>query len=143
MADQGQTDLARAVQEVTERASVLIREEIELAKAEVSTKAAKLAKGAAIGAAAGVFLLAALIYLLHGLSWLIWKLVRGDSGDDFYLGFLIVTGILVLLAALAGFIAYRLVKRGAPPTPQMAIEEAQLIRQTVTEAQNAPIERTS
>jgi hypothetical protein len=137
-----QTDLARAVQEVSDRASVLIRDEIELAKAEVTTKVTRLAKGAAIGAAAGVFLLAALIYLLHGLSWLSWKLVRGESGDDFYLGFLIVTGVLVLLAAIAGFIAYKLVKRGAPPTPQMAIEEAQLIRQTVTDAQNAPIERT-
>ena len=54
-----QTDLARAVQEVSDRASVLIREEIELAKAEVSAKVTKLAKGAAIGAAAGVFLLGA------------------------------------------------------------------------------------
>ena len=37
----------------------------------------------------------------------------------------------------------RIVKKGAPPTPQMAIEEAQLIRQTVTEAQHAPIERST
>ena len=142
MPEQGQTDLARAVQEVSERASLLVREEIELAKAEVTAKVTKLAKGAAIGAAAGVFLLAALIYLLHGLSWLAWKLVRGDGTDNFYLGFLIVTAILVLLAAIAGFVAYRLVSRAAPPTPQMAIEEAHLIRQTVSDAQNAPIERT-
>ena len=143
MPDQGQTDLARAVQEVTERASVLIREEVELAKAEMTAKATKLAKGAAIGAAAGVFVLAALIYFLHGLSWLSWKLVRGDGTDNFYLGFMIVTAVLVLLAAIAGFVAYRMINKGAPPTPQMAIEEAQLIRQTVTDAQHAPIERTT
>jgi hypothetical protein len=142
MADQGQTELARAIQEVTDRTSVLIREEIELAKAEVSAKASRLAKGAAIGAAAGVFLLAALIYFLHAASWFAWKLVRGDGTDNFYLGFLIVTILLVILAAIAGFIAYRLVKKSQPPLPQMAIEEAQLIRQTVTDAQHAPIERT-
>ena len=36
---------------------MLIREEVELAKAGVSAKVTKLAKGAAVGAAAGVFLL--------------------------------------------------------------------------------------
>ena len=142
MAD-SQTDIAAAVQEVSERASLLIREEIELAKAEILTKGTKLAKGAAIGAAAGVFVLGALIYFLHAFSWFSWKLVRGDSGDDFYLGFLITTGVLVILAIIAGLIAYKFVKGGAPPTPQMAIEEAQLIRQTVSDAQNAPIERTT
>ena len=127
---------------MTERASVLIREEIELAKAEVSAKASKLAKGAAIGAAAGVFLLGALIYALHALSWGVYKLVS-DDGSSVWIGYGIVTGLLVLLAAIAGFVAYRLVKRGAPPTPQMAIEEAHLIRQTVADAQNVPIERTT
>ena len=142
MAEPGQSDLARAVQEVSERASLLVREEIELAKTEITTKVSKLAKGAAIGAAAGVFLLGALIYLLHGLSWLLYKAVSND-GSSVWIGYLIVTGILVLLAAIAGFLAYKFVKGGAPPTPQMAIEEAHLIRQTVTEAQNAPIERTT
>jgi hypothetical protein len=136
------TDLARAVQEVTERASVLIREEIELAKAEVSTKVTKLAKGAAVGAAAAVFLLGAAVALIHAAGWFAWKLLP-VGGDEIWLGFLVVVVLFVLLAALAGFIAYRFVKKGAPPTPQMAIEEAQLIRQTVSDAQATPIERTS
>jgi hypothetical protein len=33
-----------------------------------------------------------------------------------------------LLAALAGFIAYRLFQKGAPPTPDLAIEQAKLTR---------------
>ena len=142
MPEPAQTDLARAVQEVSERASLLIREEIELAKAEVSTKVVKLAKGAAVGAAAGVFLLAALVYLLHGAAWLLYKAISND-GSSVWIGYAIVTGALVLLAAIAGFVAFRFVKGGAPPTPQMAIEEAQLIRRTVSDAQNAPIERTT
>ena len=39
-----------------------------------------------------------------------------------------MTVLLFLLAALAGFIAYRSVQAGAPPTPDMAIEEAKRTR---------------
>jgi hypothetical protein len=39
-----------------------------------------------------------------------------------------VFGLLVILAAIAGFVAYRFFKKGAPPTPDMAIEEAKLTR---------------
>ena len=45
---------------------------------------------------------------------------------------LIVAVLLFILGALAGFLAARLVKRGSPPTPQMAIEEGKLIKETVT-----------
>jgi hypothetical protein len=128
------SEMGSAIQQVTELSQKIIHEEIELAKAEIGEKVTKLARGAAIGAAAGVFVLAGLIYFLHAVSWFIWKLVRGDSGDDFYLGFLIVGVGLFLLAGLAGFIAFRLVKRGAPPTPKMAIDEAQKVRATITES---------
>ena len=36
--------------------------------------------------------------------------------------------LLFLLGGIAGFLASRFVKSGSPPTPQMAIEEAQLIK---------------
>jgi hypothetical protein len=130
MANNQTSELAQAIQEVTERASLLIREEIELAKAEMSEKAGKLLKGAVVGAIAGIFLVAGLIYLLHALSWLLWDLLGGRR--DFWLGFLIVAVALFLLGGLAGFLAARFFKRGSPPTPEMAIEEAQLIRETVT-----------
>jgi hypothetical protein len=135
------SELARAVQDVTERAQILVREEIELAKAEVATKVSKLAKGAAIGAAAGIFLFFSLIYFLNAASWFVWKLVRGDGTDNFYLGFLIVAGAIFILGILAGLIAARLLKKGAPPTPAMAIEEAQLIRKTVSGDTATPARR--
>ena len=142
MNDQPQTsELARAVQDVTERAQILIREEIELAKAEVATKASKLAKGAAIGAAAGIFLFFALIYFLNAASWFVWKLVRGDGTDNFYLGFLIVAAAIFLLGIIAGLVAARLLKKGAPPTPQLAIQEAQLIKATVSGDTPTPARR--
>jgi uncharacterized membrane protein YqjE len=126
------SDLGQAVQEVTERASLLVREEIELAKTEVTEKVTKLLKGAVVGIVAGIFAVFGLIYLLNALSWLIWDLIGGTR--DFWLGFLIVAVALFLLGGIAGFLAARFFKRGAPPTPQMAIEEGKLIKETVTSA---------
>jgi uncharacterized membrane protein YqjE len=136
------SELAQAVQDVAERAQLLVREEIALAKAELAEKVSKLVKGAVIGAVAGVFALLALIKLLDAASWGVWKVVQGGGGDDFWLGFLIVAVVLLLLGALAGFVAARLLKRGSPPTPTMAIEEAQLIRQTISSAQPDRAART-
>ncbi len=141
MNDQPKTsELARAVQDVTERAQIIIREEIELATAEMTTKAKKLAVGAAAGAAAGVFFLFGLIYLLHAAAYGIWNLLNFE-GDDIWAGYLIVAGIIFLLGIVAGLVAARLFKKGAPPTPQMAIEEAQLIRQTVSGDKPTPARR--
>ena len=128
--DGNQTAIAQAVQEVTEKASVLVREEIELAKAEVTAKVSKLAKGAGIGAAAGIFVLGAVILVLHGVAWLLWYLIF--PSNQFFWGFFMEAGILLLLAAVAGLVAARLFKSSSPPVPELAIEEAQRIRATVT-----------
>ena len=122
--------IGHALADVTQKVQVLVREEVELAKAEVSAKAAKLGRGAAVGAAAGVFVLAALILILHGLSWLAWYLLFPDQ--EYFWGFFLVAAVFLVLAAIAGFVAYRAVKAGSPPTPQLAIDEAKLIRETVT-----------
>ena len=124
--DDASKSLGDIVAEVSEKASLLVRQEIELAKAEVSEKVGKLAKGAAIAGAAGVFLIFAVTMFFHGLAWFL-----NDAfgwNDDAYIGFGVVTLALVLLASLAAFIAYRLFKKGAPPTPDMAIEEAKRTR---------------
>jgi uncharacterized membrane protein YqjE len=129
--EQPTSDLGQAIQDVSERASLLIREEIELAKAEVTEKVTKLIKGAVVGIVAGVFALFGLIYLLNGIAWLLWELLEGDVSGP-WLGFVIVAGALFLLGGIAGLLALRFVKRGSPPTPKMAIEEGRLIKETVT-----------
>ena len=128
------SDLGQAIQDVTEKASLLVREEVELAKTEVIEKVTKLIKGAVVGIVAGIFAVFGLIYLLHSASWAIYTALDSDSP---WLGYLIVAVVLFVLGALAGFIAARLVKRGAPPTPQMAIEEGKLIKETVTSSHPA------
>ena len=130
MPDQSSSELARAIQDVTEKAQLLVREEIALAKAEMTDKITKLVKGAVLGIVAGVFLVFSLIYLLHSLSWGIWDLIGAGSGP--WLGFLITGTLILMLGAIAGFVAQRFIKKGSPPTPQMAIEEAQLIKGTLT-----------
>jgi uncharacterized membrane protein YqjE len=125
--EQDTSELGKAIQEVSEKASLLVREEIALAKAELTQKAMGIARGAAIGAAAGVFAVFALIYFFHFVALALDALF----GVDLWVGYLIVFGVLILLAAIAGFTAARLFRKSTPPMPQMAIEEAQLIKQTI------------
>src|ERR671928_511496 len=110
------SNIAQAIQEVSERAQILVREEIELAKAEVSAKISQLVKGAAVGAAAGVFVVVGLLFLLHGFAWLAYYALPVPDGTFFW-GFFLVAGILFLLGAIAGFVATKAFKRGSPPKP--------------------------
>jgi uncharacterized membrane protein YqjE len=119
-------NLGEIVAEVSEKASLLVRQEIELAKAEVTSKVSKLTRGAAVAAFAGVFLVFGVTMFFHSLAWLLNDLFNWDT--DIWAGFAVVTAILFLLAILAGLLAMRLFKKGAPPTPDMAIEEAKLVR---------------
>ena len=130
-------NIAQAIQEVSDRVSLLVREEIELAKVEVTQKVTKLIKGAVVGIAAGIFIVFALIYLLHGFAWLTWYELFPDQ--QYFWGFFVVAAVLLLLGALAGYIAARAFKSAAPPTPQLAIDEAKLIKETV---QSSHPERT-
>jgi len=133
------SELAQAIQDVTEKMSLLVREEIELAKTEVTEKATRLAKGAAIGIAAGIFAVFGLVYLGDAVAWLIWELIEGDVNSP-WLGFLILAVLIFLLGGIAGLVAARLLKRGAPPAPQMAIEEAKLIKETITSEHPAALQ---
>ncbi len=130
-------NIATTITEVSERATLLVREEIELAKAEVTEKAMKLLRGAVVGVAAGVFFVMALIFVLVGCAWLLYYYLP-VSDFAYFWGFFAMAVILLLLGVLAGWIAAKVVKKGAPPVPTMAIEEARLIRETVSSGDGAP-----
>ena len=110
--------------EISDRATVLVREEIELAKTEVTEKLNRLLQGGVTAIVAGVFLLAALILIMHGLAWLLNDLVF----DNPYMGFFVEAVLFLLIAAGAGFFAYRSFQTASPPVPDMAIEEAKEIK---------------
>ena len=135
-ADGKPQNLATAVTDVSERMSMLVHEEIELAKAEVSEKATSMARGAGAIAAGAVFGVFALIFLLETVAWAI-NAIFIDGTGDLWLGFLVVFVILLVLTIVAGLFAWRKLRVGAPK-PTMAIDEAKRIRETVvTKGQGA------
>ena len=99
MTDPTPSDLGRAIQEVTEKLQLLVREEIALAQAEIQQKLAKLIRGIVAGALAAVFGVFGLVYLLDAASWGIWDLTGSD--DNFWLGFL-VTALVFPVATTWG-----------------------------------------
>jgi len=117
--------VADLVFDVSTGTSSLIREEFELAKAEVTEKVGKLLRGSIVGIAAGAFAFLALILIMEGIAWLLNEEVFDGKT---WPGFFIEAAVFLLIAAAAGFVAYRAVKAGAPPLPEQAIEEAKLTR---------------
>jgi uncharacterized membrane protein YqjE len=110
--------------EVSDQASTLIREEIELAKTEVTEKFNSLLRGSVAGLVAGVFALLALALAMHGFAWLLNDLVFNNP----WAGFFVEAGIFLVIGIAGGLFAWRSFKKAAPPTPDMAIEEAKEIK---------------
>jgi uncharacterized membrane protein YqjE len=123
-------NVAQTVQDISERMSKLVREEIELAKAEVAEKVTKLLTGIVVGVAAGVFVVVGLLFFLHGLAWLAWFALPVGN-QSFFWGFFIVAGLLFMLGGIAGYLAARFLKASTPPVPAMAIDEAGKIKRTL------------
>ncbi len=122
--DRGDQSIGDLVSDVSAHTSTLIREEIELAKAEISEKVNQLVRGSVVGIVAAVFLFFSLILIMEGVAWLLNDLVF----DNFWLGFFVEAALFLLIGAIAVLIAVRSLKKGAPPTPDQAIEEAKLTR---------------
>lgn len=122
-------NLATAVTEVSERVTLLIREEIELAKVETIAKITSLARGVVAGIIGAVFGVFALIFGLETLAWGLNSPIAGTG--KIWIGFIITTALLVVLAVAAFLFAWRKLRVG-PPTPDMAIDEAKRIRETVS-----------
>jgi uncharacterized membrane protein YqjE len=119
--DPHERSVGELVFDVTERTSSLVREEIELAKTEISEKLGSILRGSIVGVAAGTFAFLALILIMEGIAWLLNEEVFDGKT---WPGFFIEAGAFLLIAALAGLIAFRAVRAGAPPVPEQAIEEA-------------------
>src|SRR5580698_4960009 len=95
--------------DVSARVTVLVKEELELAKAEVQQKIKSLSKGLIAGAVGAVF---ALLFIPFALATLAWGL--NSAFTSIWLGFLIVTALLLALMGGAFLFAWRKLKVGAP-----------------------------
>jgi hypothetical protein len=105
---------------VAERASALVRLELELAALELKRKLIALGAGIAFAFGAVVFLLFALGFGLAAAAAGI------ATAMSVWAALLIVSGGLVLLVLLLGGIALMALRKGSPPVPEQAIREAKL-----------------
>jgi protein-S-isoprenylcysteine O-methyltransferase Ste14 len=128
----GDKSLGEIVADVTQKLQLLVREEIELAKAEVTTKVKKLGTGAAMASAALVTLLFFSIFLFFGFAHLLNDLFNWEQNE--WAGFLIVAAFFLIITIALVVIGLRLIKKGSPPAPEMAIEEAKATRAVLEEA---------
>lgn len=126
--EDSERSVGELVLDVTERLTLLVREEIQLAKTEIAEKIGKIVKGSAAAALAALFVVLAFAMLMHTFAWLLNDLF---FEGELWLGFLVSALIWLLLAAIAGGLAYRSMKAGAPPVPDMAIEEAKRTGETL------------
>lgn len=120
--------IGELVFEVSERTSNLVREEIQLAKTEISEKVSTLARGGAVGIAAGVFAFLALILLMHAFALGLASLLNWGA----WAGYLIEGVLFILIAAGAGYFAYRSFDQTGAPIPTEAISEAQKTKAMLT-----------
>jgi hypothetical protein len=112
--------LGAAAKQVAEHASALARLEFELAGLELKRKVVALGLGIGLLVGGVIFLLFALGFgLAAGAAALATTLST-------WLSLLIVTGGLVAVALLLFALALGRLRRGTPPVPEQAIEEARL-----------------
>jgi protein-S-isoprenylcysteine O-methyltransferase Ste14 len=100
------------------RARALVQLNLELAKLEGKQKATAVGIAGGLAAVAGVL-------LVYAIGFAFAAIAAGLSETlALWLSLLIVAGILVLGAAIAGFLAMRFARKASPPTPSQALEEA-------------------
>jgi Putative Actinobacterial Holin-X, holin superfamily III len=132
-AEDGQPDnIATAITEVSENLTKLVQDEIELAKAEMVEKATSLGRGVVAIAAGAVFGIFAVVFILETVAWGLNAVFVTGVGDIWF-GFAVVMVLLIIFTIVAFVLARKLFNVGAP-TPNMAIDEAKKIRDTVSSA---------
>jgi hypothetical protein len=112
--------LGRAVKEVTERLSSIVRLELQLASLELKRKVSALGMGIGIGVGALVFGVFMFGFLFATIAAALATFLAT------WLALLIVTVFLLLLTGTLGLLSIRAIKRGTPPVPKQAIQEAKL-----------------
>ena len=111
MADQGVSDLIKGI---SDDVKLLVRDEIQLAKAELVPAAKNAGIGAGLFGAAGYFAICALSVLYFAAAFALAQVV------DTWLAFLIVGVVLLLIAAVLGLVGFVLVKRVKAPEKTIA-----------------------
>jgi fatty acid desaturase len=110
--------LGGAAKLVADRARSIVRLELQLAAAELKKKVAALGIGIGLLVGAAIFSLFAVGFLLATIAAAI------ATALSTWLALLIVGGALLLLAGGLAAAGVLLIKKGVPPVPEHALEEA-------------------
>jgi hypothetical protein len=105
---------------VAERASSIVRLELELAALELKRKIVALGLGIGLAVGAGIFL-----FFMLGFAFATVAAALATTMST-WLALLITTGILFALAGVLGVLAIGKIRKGTPPVPEQAIREAKL-----------------
>jgi uncharacterized membrane protein YqjE len=109
-----------AAKTVAEHASAIARLEVELAALELKKKVAALSVGLGMGAGAA-------LVAVYAIGFLFATIAAGFATFlATWLALLLMTVLLLLVAGALGWLALRSIKKGTPPVPEQAIQEAKL-----------------
>ena len=114
------TPVSEAARNVAEHASAVAKLELRLATLELKKKATSVAVGIGLGVAAALFGLFMLGFALATVA------AAFATFLPWWLALLIVTVALLLLSGVLGLLALGAIKKGTPPVPEQAIQEAKL-----------------
>ena len=107
---------AELMKQLASETSTLVRQELELAKAEMAEKAKKGGLGAAMFGGAGLFGLLALGALTACL------IAALATGMEVWLAALIITVVHAAIAGVLALLGRKKTQQATPPTPEQAIE---------------------
>lgn len=111
----GDASVGELVKQLSAQTSALVRQEIELAKAELSEKGKKAAIGGGMFGAAGVLALYAVGALVAGAILALATAVAG------WLAAVIVGVVLAAVAGVFALVGKGKVKQAGPPVPEQAV----------------------
>lgn len=124
----GEPSIGELVKQATEQVSTLVRDEMALARAEISAKASHAGKGIGLFGGAGLVALYGVFGVLAAVVLLLaqWLPAWGAA--------LIVGGALLLLAGILALVGRGHVRQAAPPVPTETIKDLRTDLKTVTNA---------
>ncbi|MEH1123076.1 phage holin family protein [Micromonospora sp. CPCC 206061] len=115
-ADPGQASTAELVRDAAEQISRLVRDELALAKAEMTEKGKRAGIGAGLFGGGGLI-------ALYGVAGLLTTVVLAlAEAMPAWLAALIVTVVLFAVAAVLALLGRRHVQQATPPVPEQAID---------------------
>lgn len=108
--------VAELMKQLSDQSATLVRQELDLAKAELATKGKKAGLGAGMFGGASLFG----VYALGALTAC--AILALAMAMDGWLAALIVAVVLGAIAGVLALMGTRNVKQGVPPTPERTIE---------------------